>query len=226
MLECVNPVRDKWRVRWDVQTDEEGNTTYMEEEYRHKPTPLDIERTIAASDTDASDDELAAIAQAMGYAKGDFDTIFDNARAQRMADDPQAQLMEVMRTQLLDKTDMPDAQALQVPKMFHSFAHLCKHGGEVKAGTVIRHGDKLWRVVQSHTPQAIYPPGIDTASLYTRIEPGHAGTQVDPIPYEQGMAFVQGKYYSQHGVTYLCVLTTATGYPYDLKDLPTIVQAV
>ena len=65
---------------------------------------------------------------------------------------------------------------------------------------------------------------METASLYARVEPGHAGTKVDPIPYEQGMVFEKGKYYSQYGAVYVCILTTQTGYPYDLKDLPTIVK--
>ena len=34
LLECVNPVKNKWRVRWDVQpSEQEGNASYMEEEF-------------------------------------------------------------------------------------------------------------------------------------------------------------------------------------------------
>ena len=80
--------------------------------------------------------------------------------------------------------------------------------------------------MQTHTPLSIYPPSIDTASLYTKVDKSHAGTLEDPIPYEQNMAFEKGKYYSQYEVVYLCILTTVNGYPNDLKDLPTIVQPV
>lgn len=43
LLECVNPVRNKWRVRWDVQpSEEEGSVSYMEEEFLYKPTGDEI----------------------------------------------------------------------------------------------------------------------------------------------------------------------------------------
>ena len=33
LLECINPIKNKWRVRWDVQPGENGSATYMEEEF-------------------------------------------------------------------------------------------------------------------------------------------------------------------------------------------------
>lgn len=227
-LECVNPRKDKWRLRWGVQSkeDNENMVTYMEEDFNHRPTPEEIERTMSSSNVDASDDEIAAIGQVLGYEEDEFGTMVENARTARISSDPTAQLMEAMRWQMSEKTDMEDDKALMVANMFFTFSELRKKGKEIKAGTILRYGNKLWRVVQTHTPQSVYPPSIDTASLYTRIDKSHAGTLDDPIPYEQNMAFEKGKYYSQFGVTYLCILTTVTGYPYDLKDLPTIVQAV
>ena len=162
----------------------------------------------------------------MGYGKGEFGTMVEKARTERIASDPQAQLMEAMREQMMNRTDVEDERALMLPNMFPTFSFLCKRGKEIKAGTVLRHGNRLWRAVQTHTPLSIYPPSIDTASLYTKVDKSHAGTLEDPIPYEQNMAFEQGKYYSQYGVVYLCILTTVNGYPNDLKDLPTIVQPV
>ena len=38
LLECVNPVKNKWRVRWDVQERDDGSADYMEAELTHKPT--------------------------------------------------------------------------------------------------------------------------------------------------------------------------------------------
>ena len=38
LLECTNPVKNKWRIRWDVQKKEDGSASYMEEEFNHKPT--------------------------------------------------------------------------------------------------------------------------------------------------------------------------------------------
>lgn len=47
LLECTNPVRNRWRVRWDVITDEEGNTSFMEEELTHRPSGDEIKSIIS-----------------------------------------------------------------------------------------------------------------------------------------------------------------------------------
>lgn len=57
LLECVNPVKNKWRVRWDVQEKEDGNASYMEHEFNHKPTDGEIRSTVMAwynSQTDSA----------------------------------------------------------------------------------------------------------------------------------------------------------------------------
>lgn len=46
LVECVNPIKGKWRIRWDVQPGEDGAATYMEEEFQHKPTVEEIRKTI------------------------------------------------------------------------------------------------------------------------------------------------------------------------------------
>lgn len=226
LLECTNPVKGKWRVRWGVEAKEDGTVTYMEEELDRKPAASDVEGIISGSGVDALDGELETIGSALGYGRDEFDKMLETARAERIASDPQAQLMEAMRGQMSKRTDVDDEKALMLSNMFHTFSYLCKRGKEIKAGTVLRHGNRLWRAVQTHTPLSIYPPSIDTASLYTKVNKSHAGTLEDPIPYEQNMAFEKGKYYSQYEVVYLCILTTVNGYPNDLKDLPTIVQPV
>lgn len=223
LLECTNPVKGKWRVRWDVQEKEDGSASYMEEEFAYKPTPEDIEKVLFENDMDMSQSELLKIGELLGYSKGEFDKRFNDGYNTRLAANPYMQLMEVVREQHLAATEISDAVALRVPATFFSFSELCKRGKQVEKGVVFKCGGKVWRVVQPHVPMDIYPPSMATASLYSRIEPGHSGTIEDPIPYEQGMGFEKGKYYSQYGVIYLCILTTTTGYPNDLKDLPTIV---
>lgn len=47
-LECINPRKDYWKVRWDFQTDEDGATTYMEEDFDHQPTQSEILQTIVS----------------------------------------------------------------------------------------------------------------------------------------------------------------------------------
>lgn len=46
LIECVNPVRGKWRIRWDVQPKEDGTATYMEAEFPHRPTAEEIKKII------------------------------------------------------------------------------------------------------------------------------------------------------------------------------------
>lgn len=46
LLECVNPVRNKWRVRWDVHKREDGSADYMEAELDHRPTEAEISAAV------------------------------------------------------------------------------------------------------------------------------------------------------------------------------------
>ena len=46
LLECTNPVKNKWRVRWDVVPGEGGVVTYMEEEFVCKPNRAEIRALI------------------------------------------------------------------------------------------------------------------------------------------------------------------------------------
>ena len=48
LLECTNPVKNKWRIRWDVQKKEDGSASYMEVEFNHKPTDEEIRSTVTA----------------------------------------------------------------------------------------------------------------------------------------------------------------------------------
>lgn len=56
LLECINPVKGKWRVRWDVQEQENGAANYMEAEFEHRPSEEEI-RTIVTNWHNARTDE-------------------------------------------------------------------------------------------------------------------------------------------------------------------------
>ena len=49
-IECVNPMRNKWRIRWDIQisTDESGaqEASYMEHEFTHRPSVEEVKNII------------------------------------------------------------------------------------------------------------------------------------------------------------------------------------
>ena len=74
-------------------------------------------------------------------------------------------------------------------------------------------------VLDNQTPDITY-------SLYKVINEKHDGTLEDPIPYQQQMAIEKGKYYIQYDVVYIAIQNMPTGMPYDLKDMPSIVQPV
>lgn len=47
LLECTNPVKDKWRVRWDVHDNEDGSADYMEAEFNGKPSEDTIKAMVS-----------------------------------------------------------------------------------------------------------------------------------------------------------------------------------
>ena len=74
-------------------------------------------------------------------------------------------------------------------------------------------------VLSNQTPDIVY-------ALYTIINEEHEGTLGDPIPYVQQMAIEKGKYYIQYDVVYIAIQNMPTGMPYDLNQIPSIVQPV
>lgn len=45
-LECVNPKKDKWKVRWAITEHDDGTADYMEEEFDHRPTLDEIKAVV------------------------------------------------------------------------------------------------------------------------------------------------------------------------------------
>lgn len=74
-------------------------------------------------------------------------------------------------------------------------------------------------VLSDQTPDIVY-------SLYAIINEEHDGTLEDPIPYVQQMSIEKGKYYIQYDIIYLAIQDMPTGMPYDLNQIPSIVQPV
>lgn len=46
LIECVNVIRNKWRVRFDVTNNEDGSVSYLEEEFIYKPSLDEIKSLI------------------------------------------------------------------------------------------------------------------------------------------------------------------------------------
>ena len=147
-----------------------------------------------------------------------------------IAKSPEAQAVTFARL-MVNSVSLTANQALEMQVLFPIWGEKdAEFGKEVEIGFRLRvvegESDTLFEVIQKHKLQADWKPGIETASLYKIVEAEHAGTLDDPIPYVQGMAFEKDKYYEQYGVIYLCILTTVTGYPNDLKHLSRMVQEV
>lgn len=84
----------------------------------------------------------------------------------------------------------------------------------------LQYDEKLWRVKQDHTSLEQYPPSIYTASLYEEVpEPGQGDDPSNPIPYNNNMELLEGKYYSQFDIVYICTRGTGAAVYNNLADL-------
>ena len=102
-----------------------------------------------------------------------------------------------------------DLDALAVKDIYPAWDSLI--GQTVNVDFKLTHDGKLYKVIQAHTVQSDWIPGVGTESLYAVIDEGHTGAEDDPIPYDGNMELTEGLYYSQDGIVYLC--TRSTGQP-------------
>ena len=130
---------------------------------------------------------------------------------------------------MINTMSLTDEQALEVKDLYPTWEDCVKKGKELPVDFKLTDDGKLYKVLQKHTPQSDWKPA-NTSSLYGLVSitstEEHAGTLEDPIPYEQMMLLEKDKYYTQDDVLYLCIQSTLTGYPSDLKDLASLVQKV
>ena len=76
----------------------------------------------------------------------------------------------------------------------------------------------LYEVIQPHTLSSEWVPGAGTESLY-KVVTEHKGSIEDPIPWEHNMELVEGLYYTDKDVLYICVRDSGIALSYDLTDL-------
>lgn len=110
-----------------------------------------------------------------------------------------------------------DLDALAVKDIYPAWDSLI--GQTVNVDFKLTHDGKLYKVIQAHTVQSDWVPGVGTESLYAVIDEGHAGTEDDPIPYDGNMELTEGLYYSQDGIVYLCTRSTGQPVYHALGDL-------
>lgn len=117
----------------------------------------------------------------------------------------------------INRINLTDNEALAVKDFYPTWQS--KIGDNVEQGYKMRYGDNLWKVRQNHLIQKIYPPSLDTASLYEVIEEQHEGTMEDPIPYVPPMEIFNDKYYTQYDVKYRCTRDSDIALSHDLSAL-------
>lgn len=110
-----------------------------------------------------------------------------------------------------------DLDALAVKDIYPAWDSLI--GQTVNVDFKLTHDGKLYKVIQAHTVQADWIPGVGTESLYAVIDEGHTGAEDDPIPYDGNMELFEGMYYIQNGVTYRCTRNSGQPVYHALSDL-------
>lgn len=120
-------------------------------------------------------------------------------------------LKELVKEQV---AEFDDKKALEFAALYPTWAESI--GRQVAQGERLWYDGRLYKVLQAHTVQEQWKPGIDTASLYVQIADTTGdptlGTAGNPIPFEINMELEEGKYYEQDGVTYKCVRALAACY--------------
>lgn len=118
----------------------------------------------------------------------------------------------------INKMPLSDEQALQVKNLFPRWETFV--GGKLEKDYKVLYQDRLYKVKQViETVLENQPPSVDTAALYEEINEKNAGTQEDPIPYNNNMELFSGKYYSQNGIVYRCTRDTGQPVYQDLSGL-------
>lgn len=117
---------------------------------------------------------------------------------------------------------LPDEDALEAVEFFPFWKPNTHY--EREDGEEIRVRDPedgfLYRLIpKTHDSLPNWPPRLVPA-IWTRVEePGQGDSPSNPIPYDNNMELVEGKYYSQNGVTYHCWRSTGVPVYNNLADL-------
>lgn len=120
-------------------------------------------------------------------------------------------------TKKINYLNLTDNEALSVKELYPRWED--KIGKTIEIGYITLYNGNLWKARQTHVAQEIFPPSLDTASLYEVIVKNHEGTKDDPIPFTTPMEIFKDKYYTQDGVLYLCIRDSGIALTHNLRDL-------
>lgn len=120
-------------------------------------------------------------------------------------------------TRKINHINLTNNEALFVKELFPKWED--KVGMTLEVGFITLYDGNLWKARQTHTALEVYPPSLNTASLYEVIVEEHEGTKDDPIPYTPPMEIFEGKYYMQYDILYKCTRDSRTALSHDLSTL-------
>lgn len=112
--------------------------------------------------------------------------------------------------------ELDDKTATQYGELYPEWSS--RIGKEVTVDTRLWYNGNLWKVTNAHTVQADWTP--DTASsLFVKVAKDTEGGTIDnPIHYSVNMELIEGKYYIEDGIIYLCTRSLAQSV-WKLADL-------
>lgn len=115
------------------------------------------------------------------------------------------QVAIVAKMTVQDSTEIADEDALKMPDLFRTWKEVLARGTTLAAQTIINKDGKLYRVQNIVTPMEHQPPdGEGMLAIYRPIDPAHAGTAEDPIPWVYGMDCEADLYYTHNDSTWRC----------------------
>lgn len=119
----------------------------------------------------------------------------------------------------INSVEMTDEQAIERVVFFPKWEDLI--GTPLPTGFRLSYDGKPYKVIQEHTASKEWVPGEATESLYKRvvIMQDTTGTKDNPIVYDGNMELINGLYYSQDGITYLCNRDSGIPVYQSLADL-------
>lgn len=126
-------------------------------------------------------------------------------------------VQELVVKQYNERTDISNEEALEYITIIYPWDFYLDKTLEV--GMIVTYEDKPWRVRQTHAPLDMYPPSLETASLYEKIDKEHSGEANDPIPYTPPMEIFEGKHYIEDDIVYLCIRNSDVALTHELKTL-------
>ena len=155
--------------------------------------------------TDSAGEDYEEYLQLVKQIKAKVGKDFNKQENTKVSTSPRQADIAALILMTINTISLDDQQSLKVKSLYPTWESFI--GKQLEKDTKIQYNGKLFKVVQAHTAQEDWKPGIDTASLYTEIVENHSGTLEDPIPYpaDGNMTIYNGKYYVENGIIYLCI---------------------